>query len=260
MSAPSVSPNVLELREVSKCFTDSSGNKKDALREVSLVVAPGECVGLVGESGSGKSTLANIALRLTDPTSGSVFLEGRDITHLKGKQLRSAYRSMQAVFQNPADSFNPRRRLGLSMAEGLLNAGMGKAEALGRAAGLMARCGLEEGIARRFPGQVSGGQLQRAALVRALAVNPSLLVCDEATSALDATTQSQIVELIRTLGEERNMAVLFICHDIALVAGLCSRVVVLHNGVVEEEGSVEQAVRNPRSDYAKLLIGSVMGV
>ncbi len=146
------------------------------------------------------------------------------------------------------------------MAEGLLNAGMGKVEALGQVTDLMARCGLEEGIARRFPGQVSGGQLQRAALVRALAVNPSLLVCDEATSALDATTQSQIVELIRTLGEERNMAVLFICHDIALVAGLCSRVVVLHNGVVEEEGPVDQVVRNPRSDYAKLLIGSVMGV
>ena len=260
MSASSKIPYVLELHNVSKRFEGVSGGEKEALRGVSLGVSPGECVGLVGESGSGKSTLANIALRLTAPTSGSVFLRGEDITHLKGRRLQGVYRSMQAVFQNPADSFNPRRRLGLSMAEGLMNAGAGKAEAPAQVAQLMERCGLDASIAQRYPGQVSGGQLQRAALVRALSVGPELLVCDEATSALDATTQKQVVRLIRSLAEERNMAVLFICHDIALVAQLCSRVAVLRDGAVEEEGSIDQVIRHPKSSYTKLLTGSVMGV
>ncbi len=260
MSASSKNPYVLELRNVSKRFDDVSGGGMEALRGVSLGIAPGECVGLVGESGSGKSTLANIALLLMAPTSGSVFFHGEDVTHLKGRRLRGVYQSMQAVFQNPADSFNPRRRLGSSMAEGLMNAGAGKAEALDRVAELIGRCGLERGIAQRYPGQVSGGQLQRAALVRALSVGPELLVCDEATSALDATTQKQVVELIRSLGEERNMAVLFICHDIALVTQLCSRVAVLRDGVVEEEGSIDQVICHPQSSYTKLLIGSVMDI
>ena len=260
MSATSKTPYVLELRNVSKRFDGASGGEKEVLRGVSLGVAPGECVGLVGESGSGKSTLANIALRLTAPTSGSVFFEGEDITCLKGRRLRRVYQSMQAVFQNPADSFNPRRRIGPSMAEGLLNAGLGKAQARAQVAQLMERCGLDLSLAQRYPAQVSGGQLQRAALVRALSVGPELLVCDEATSALDATTQKQVAQLIRSLAKERNMAVLFISHDIALVAQLCSRVAVLRNGIVEEEGSVEQVIRHPQSDYTKLLIGSVMGV
>ncbi len=260
MSTASKSPYVLELRNVSKRFAGASGGEKEALRGVSLGVAPGECVGLVGESGSGKSTLANIALRLTVPTSGSVIFCGEDITRLKGRHLRGVYQSMQAVFQNPADSFNPRRCLGSSMAEGLLNAGVGKAQARAQVAQLMERCGLDPSIAQRYPGQVSGGQLQRAALVRALSVGPELLVCDEATSALDATTQKQVVQLIRSLAKERNMAVLFICHDIALVAQLCSRVAVLHDGIVEEEGSVDQVIHHPQSSYTKLLTGSAMGV
>ena len=260
MSTASKIPYVLELRNVSKRFEGVSGGEKEALRGVSLGVASGECVGLVGESGSGKSTLANITLRLMAPTSGSVLFRGEDITRLKGRHLRGVYQSMQAVFQNPADSFNPRRRLGPSMAEGLINAGIGKAQARAQVAQLMERCGLDPSIAQRYPGQVSGGQLQRAALVRALSVGPELLVCDEAASALDATTQKQVVRLIRSLAEERNMAVLFICHDIALVAQLCSRVAVLRDGIVEEEGNVDQVIRHPKSSYTKLLTGSVMGV
>ncbi len=258
MDATANCPYVLELRGVSKRFADARGNEKVALRDVSFGIAPGECLGLVGESGSGKSTLANIALCLTAPTAGSVFFRGENITRLKGKQLRRVYQGMQAVFQNPADSFDPRRRLGFSMAEGLVNARVCKDDARTQVARLMERCGLDPAIAQRYPGQVSGGQLQRAALVRALSTRPKLLVCDEATSALDATTQRQIVELIRSLAEERNMAVLFICHDIALVAQVCQRVVVLRDGTVEEQGGVGQVLNRPESDYTKLLLASVM--
>lgn len=249
---------VLEACDLRKVFSRKGAADKVAVDGVSLSVRRGECVGVVGESGSGKSTVANMVLRLIDPTEGRIMLNGRDITALKGVHLRGVYRSMQAVFQDPAGSFDPRRTLGASIAEGMRNVGVSRQRADARVKELLALCGLPEEMAARYPREVSGGQCQRAAIARALALEPDLLICDEATSALDVTVQRQVVELLARLKEERAMALLFICHDIALVSEICDTVVVMKDGAVVESGSVVDVIGDPKSDYTKTLLEAVL--
>lgn len=249
---------VLEVRDLRKVFSCKGSDDKVAVDRVSFAVRRGECLGVVGESGSGKSTVANMVLRLLDATDGQILLNGEDITHVKGKQLREAYRSMQVVFQSPAGSFDPRRTLGAGIAEGMRNAGVSKEEARTRVVALLAQCGLPAEIADRYPREVSGGQCQRAAIARALALEPNLLVCDEATSALDVTVQRQVVELLARVRAERDMAMLFICHDIALVSEICDTVVVMKDGAVMEQGRADEVIRNPQSDYTKTLLAAVL--
>jgi peptide/nickel transport system ATP-binding protein len=257
---------VLEVKNLRKVFKthnkvrNNSQNRDEsvAVDNVSFSISEGECLGLVGESGSGKSTVAKMVLRLLEVTSGEIFLLGENITQVKGKQLAGIYANMQAVFQNPVDSFDPRRTLGASIAEGMRNAGVSKQESTARVYELLDMCGLPSAIAQRFPREVSGGQCQRAAIARALALQPKLLVCDEVTSALDVTVQRQIMDLLTNLRAELNMAMLFICHDIALVQGVCDQVIVMHNGKIEEQGSAREIIQNPQSAYAQTLIASVL--
>lgn len=249
---------VLEVHDLRKVFSRKGSEDKVAVEGVSFSVHRGECLGVVGESGSGKSTVANMVLRLVDATEGCVLLNGSDLTALKGRRLREAYRSMQAVFQDPAGSFDPRRTLGSGIAEGLRNAGVSRRQAQARVFELLALCGLSEEMASRYPRDVSGGQCQRAAIARALALEPDLLICDEATSALDVTVQRQVVDLLSRLRRERAMAMLFICHDIALVSEACDTVLVMKDGAVVEYGPVAEVVGNPRSDYTKTLIDAVL--
>lgn len=255
---PASQGSVLEVRNVRKVFEQRADRPRIAVRDVSFDVAPGECVGLVGESGSGKSTIANMILRLTDVSAGQILLKGSDITQCRGKALRDVYRSIQVVFQNPTSSFDPRRTLGYSMAEGLKNAGRSSEFINGQLSALMQRCGLPAEIASRYPHEVSGGQCQRAAIVRALALEPDVLICDEATSALDVTVQKDIIDLLADLRKGSNMAMLFICHDIALVQSVCDRVVVLRNGEIVEQGATGQVLHHPKSDYVKTLISAVL--
>lgn len=248
---------VLEVEGLRKTYgRRGSGKEVEALRGVSFCVKTGECVGLVGESGNGKSTIANLVMRLDEPSEGSIRLCGRDITHAKGKELREAYRHMQMVFQSPAESFDPRKTLGEGVTEGLRNAGFGKEEAKERALSLFESCGLAPNMYDRHPREVSGGQCQRAAIARALALDPDLLICDEATSALDMTVQRQIVELLASLREERGLALLFICHDIALVGSFCDRVLVLKGGLIVEDGPTKELLRHPSHPYTKELIAA----
>lgn len=258
--AASCSPGevVLEARGLAKTFKARGRDDVQAVKGVSFSVRRGECLGIVGKSGSGKSTVANMAMRFLDPDEGKIVLEGRDVTKAKGKDLRRAYRCVQMVFQNPVGSFDPRRTLGQGVSEPLRNMGFGRDEAKARALALMGRCGLGEEFFDRYPKEASGGQCQRAAIARALAVEPSVLVCDEATSALDVTVQGKIVSLLRSLREERGMAVLFICHDMALVASACDRVLVMDEGAVAEEGPVEAVLANPRSESAKALVEALL--
>ena len=162
------------------------------------------------------------------------------------------------VFQNPQDSFDPRQRLEAGIIESLQNYGMSKKDARKRTGELLAMAELEPEYAKRYPHQVSGGQCQRAAIARALAVNPKLLICDEATSALDVTVQSQIVELLKKLQKETQMSYLLICHDLALVQTMCDRVLVMHQGKIIEEGTPNEVIRNPREEYTKELVDSVL--
>lgn len=249
---------LLEVRELRKVFKGKGMPDKVAVDGVSFEIREGECLGLVGESGSGKSTTANIIVRLEDATSGQVLLRGEDVTHARGRDLARVYSSIQMVFQNPAGSFDPRRTLGDGISESLRNAGMPKDEAAARSIGLLGRCGLDAGIADRYPREVSGGQCQRAAIARALAIGPSLLILDEATSALDVTVQQQIIELLRGLKEETDMSMLFIAHDIALVSGFCDRIAVMRSGRIVEIGNAGDVIASPRSGYTRQLIDSIL--
>ena len=250
---------ILTVENLTKVFTRRGLADRTAVDHVSFSLYPGECLGVIGESGSGKSTVAGMIARLLDVTEGRIVLDGEDVTHARGRALRAAYRKMQMIFQTPAESFDPRRTLLDGVGEGLRNGGMSRAEARREAERLLTRCQLAPELARRYPHQVSGGQCQRAAIARALAVRPRLLLCDEATSALDVTVQREIVELLGALRGSRGsgLSILFICHDVALVQQLCDRVLVLHDGRIVERGTPDEIIRSPKDVYTKRLVESV---
>ncbi len=251
--------HILEIKNLRKTFSTGKG-RLVAVDGVSFHVDKGECVGLVGESGCGKSTLARLVTRLTDAGEGQILLCGRDITHCKGKARRDAYREMQMVFQMPADSFNPRIKLGSSIMEIMTNYGMSRQSARRRTLELLKLVGLNQEYAGRYPHQVSGGECQRAAIARALAIGPKLLICDEATSALDVSVQAQIVSLILELQQKVEMSYLFICHDLALVQNICNRVLVMHRGSIVEAGTTSEVIEHPMHPYTRLLLSSVFPV
>lgn len=249
---------VLEAEHLTKTFVSQGRDDYTAVNDVSFSVNSGEKLGIIGESGSGKTTVVNMIIRLLDVTSGTIRLDGDDITFRKGKELKEVYKKMQMVFQTPTESFDPRRTLGDGIAESLINHGMKKKEAMTQAGKLLELCGLEKEFAGRYPHEVSGGQCQRAAIARAIAISPQLLILDEATSALDVTIQKEILELLDKLKTERNMTYLFICHDIALVQEFCDRVLVMYHGKIVEEGTPDDVIRNPKTDYTRRLIESVL--
>ena len=251
---------ILRVENLRKTFSRQGQGDFAAVNGIDFELFPGECLAIIGESGSGKTTAVNLIARLLDATSGSIFLDGREITHLRGRQLRRVYKTMQMVFQTPTDSFDPRRTLGDGIGESLRNAGISRKETQERVGELLKKCGLSPEFASRYPHQVSGGQCQRAAIARALAIEPKLLICDEATSALDVTIQKEIIELLNALRSQqgRNLSILFICHDISLVQQFADRVLVMYQGNIVEEGTPEDVIRHPENDYTKHLIDSVL--
>ena len=251
---------ILRVENLRKTFSRQGQADFAAVNGIDFELFPGECLAVIGESGSGKTTAVNLIARLLDATSGSVFLDGREITHLRGRQLRQIYKTMQMVFQTPTDSFDPRRTLGDGIGESLRNAGVSRKETRERVGELLKKCGLSPEFASRYPHQVSGGQCQRAAIARALAIEPKLLICDEATSALDVTVQKEIIELLNALRSQqgRNLSILFICHDISLVQQFADRVLVMYHGNIVEEGTPDEVIRGPKNDYTKRLIDSVL--
>ena len=251
---------VLKVDGLCKRFPRKGQPDVVAVSGVSLQVMPGECVGLVGGSGSGKSTVAQMVTRLTEPTEGTIILNGRDVTKARGSELRAMAHDVQMVFQNPVSSFDPRRTLGDGVAESLRNLGVDKKEAMRRAADLLVRCGLPASFVDRYPREVSGGQCQRVAIARALAPSPPLIILDEATSALDVTVQAQIVELLRDIRREQQTAFLFICHDLALVQDFCDRVYVMQSGCIVEDGDVYDVTTNPQHPYTRQLLNAVLSV
>ena len=248
---------ILEVNNLSKQFYK---NKKlfTAVNGISFTLQRGECLGIVGESGCGKSTTVKMLTHLLKPDGGDIFLNETDIQKLRGKSLKEFYTEIQMVFQVPQDSFDPRKKLGDSIMESMRNHGIGKKEAQNRLEQLLQQVELPTEIADRYPNQVSGGQCQRAAIARALAVKPSILICDEATSALDVTVQKQILELLIELKHNENLTVLFISHDLALVQAFCDHVMVLNGGKMVEYGTTEQVIDHPKTDYTRTLIESVL--
>lgn len=249
---------LLQISHLTKNFSDGKEDEYKAVDDVSFELFPGEKLAIIGESGSGKTTVVNMITRLLDSTDGKILLDGEDITHYKRNKMKNIYRKMQMVFQTPTESFDPRCRLGDAVAESLRNAGIPKKEAMEIVKELFKQCGLPENFMKRYPHEVSGGQCQRAAIARAIAIKPRLLILDEATSALDVTVQAEILQLLDALQEERQMSYLFICHDIALVQQFCDRVLVMHQGKIVEEGTPDEVIRNPKTEYTRRLIESVL--
>lgn len=257
---------ILEVAHLTKYFTrKSNGDNKTttftAVNDISFSLNRGECLGIVGESGSGKTTLVKLITRLLpmDKTiMGKIFLDGEDITHKNNRQLKQIYQKMQMIFQQPQDSFDPRQTLGNSIIEPMLNYGISKTNALNRLAELLQLTGLSSELANRYPHQVSGGQCQRAAIARAIALNPQILICDESTSALDVTVQQQIIKLLQDLQKQLNLSLILISHDLALVQQMCDRVIVIYQGKIIEEESIEQIINNPQNLYTKKLIESAI--
>ena len=248
---------ILEAQHLKKVFI--SGKKSmTAVDDVSFELRQGECLGIVGESGSGKSTIVKMITHLQSITEGNVILKGKDITNVKGKELREVYKDIQMVFQMPMESFDPRCTLEDGIGESLRNMGLSRKETRERVEKLLERCGLDKEYAERYPHQVSGGQCQRAAIARALAVEPSILICDEATSALDVTIQKQIMELLEDLKEKNGLSFIFICHNLALVQMFCDRVLVLYEGKVVESGIPDDIINEPKEEYTRRLVDAVL--
>jgi peptide/nickel transport system ATP-binding protein len=231
------------------------GSAAPALEDVSFAVERGEAFGIVGESGSGKSTLARIVAGLLTPTGGRVLVDGREATgqHAASRSFRSR---VQIVFQDPYSSLNPRARVETMLTRPLKVHDRARAGRSERVDELLELVGLGPGVRRAYPSGLSGGQRQRVAIARALAVEPELLVLDEPTSALDLSTQAQICNLLTDLRQRLNLTYLFVSHDLALVAYLCDRTLVLRRGRCVELGKADDLYYRPSHEYTKELMAA----
>jgi peptide/nickel transport system ATP-binding protein len=251
----------VELTGVSRHFTAHGPNGKratiHAVDEVDLVIPRATTMGLVGESGSGKSTLARVLVRLIPATGGRIVLDGQDITALRGAPLRRLRRKMQLVFQDPYSSFDPLASIGSSIGEALrVHTELGRIARRQRCAELLDQVRLPAAFARRRPREVSGGQLQRAAIARALAAQPSLLVLDEPVSSLDAATQVQIVDVLADLRARLGITYLFISHDLGVVRALSDHVSVMYFGRIVESAPVAQLFVAAAHPYTQALLAA----
>ncbi len=255
---------ILEIKDLKMHFPVKGGvflrpvGSAKAVDGVSLKVYPGETLGLVGESGCGKSTLAKTTCRLLNPTAGQVIFDGHDITRMSRKELMPLRREMQMIFQDPAESLNPRHSVGQIVGEPFVVQKIGtRAEREKKVADLLERVGLNEKMSSRFPFEFSGGQRQRIGIARALALNPKLILCDEPVSALDVSVQSQVLNLMMDLQRDMGLAYLFIAHDLAVVRHVSDRVAIMYLGKIMELADADAIYNHPRHAYTKALISAI---
>ena len=255
---------LLEVRNLTKHFPIRTGllqrttGAVKAVDGVSFDVYPGETLALVGESGCGKTTTGRSILRLIEPTSGTVRFDGTDVLALRGETLRRLRRRMQIIFQDPYGSLNPRMTVGAAIKEGLIVHGLAEgSDADRRVSILLDEVGLRAEFASRYPHEFSGGQRQRIGIARALAVEPSFIVCDEPVSALDVSVQAQVVNLLRDLQRDRGLSYLFIAHDLAVVAHMADRVAVMYLGRIVELAPRRAIFSTPLMPYTQALLSAV---
>jgi ABC-type glutathione transport system ATPase component len=256
-------PVVLEANELGKIYRERSwfGKTREvvAAKDVTLTLRKGRTLGIVGESGSGKSTVARCIVRLIDPTSGGIRLGGREISELSRRLLQPHRKRIQIIFQDPYRSLNPRITIGETIAEGPINYGMSRAQALAKAHDLLELVDLPTDAIGRYPHQFSGGQRQRIAIARALALDPDVLVADEAVSALDVSVQAQVLQLLDEIQTRLGIALLFITHDLRVAAQICDDVAVMQHGRIVEQGPAARVLTNPQVAYTRALLDAAPG-
>lgn len=262
-----VQTKLLEIRNISKRYHVKRGyfgksrHSITAVDDVSFSIAEGETLSLVGESGCGKSTLGQVIVRLTVADSGAVYLEGEDITHLSERAMREKRDRIQIVFQDPFSTFSPRMTIGQSLADALWRKAKGGRRQIDlQVSQLLADVGLNGDYARRYPHELSGGQCQRVAIARALASDPRMLICDESVSALDVSVQAQIINLLQDIQDKRNLAILFISHDLSVVRHISNRVAVMYLGRLVELASRDELFAAPLHPYSRGLMAAARNI
>jgi peptide/nickel transport system ATP-binding protein/oligopeptide transport system ATP-binding protein len=253
---------LLRIEDLVISFPDRNrpGGTLRAVDGVSLTIGRGEIVGLVGESGSGKTTLGKAMLRLYRPDSGRIMLGDVDLAPMSERQLRPHRRGLQMVFQDPLSSFNPRHTIGGAIATPLrLHRLCPAAQVDTAVARILTDVGLPPAFAARYPHEMSGGQLQRAAIGRALALSPALIVADEAVSKLDVSVRAQILNLLRAIHAARGLSMLFITHDLHVARFLCHRIGVMHFGKLLEIGATDDIFAHPAHAYTRALLATAQG-
>lgn len=260
-SAREAVPVVIRASHLAKTFPGPDQHRRAAVRDVSFTLAAGETLGIVGESGCGKTTVARMIVGLETPDSGTVELKGRPWSGLKESERRAARKRIQVVFQDPLASFDPRYTVGRVLDEAIEVAGTrDRNERLDRAEELIRLVQLDPSLLARRPIELSGGQRQRIAIARALAPEPDVLICDEPVSALDVYVQAQVLDLLSDLKTRLNLSCLFISHDLGVIQRISDRVLVMHGGLVVEEGPVRDVFAAPRHEYTRKLIDAILPV
>ncbi|MDO5702487.1 MAG: ATP-binding cassette domain-containing protein [Lachnospiraceae bacterium] len=250
---------LIEARNLTKTFPAGSGKKLQAVSDVSLSIYEGESLGLVGESGCGKSTLGRLLIRLIRPDCGQLFIRGQEVGNMGDREFAAFRKHLQLIFQDPYASLDPRMNVRNLIAEPLITYKMcrTKDEITERVLALMDVVGVPGEFLYRYPHQFSGGQRQRIGIARAIAGEPSLIVCDEPVSALDVSVQNQILNLLRSIQKERNLSYLFISHDLSVIRHISDRVCVMFLGKILETGPTEEVFAAPLHPYTRFLLDAV---
>lgn len=251
---------VIEVKGLKKYFPTPRG-LLHAVDDVTLTIERGKTLGVVGESGCGKSTLGRTIIHLQESTGGQIFLEGKDITHVRGKELREARERMQIIFQDPYSSLDPRQTVDATIREPLVVSKRYKKNEIDDAtAALMEYVGIDARLRMSYPHELDGGRRQRVGIARALALNPDFVVCDEPVSALDVSIQAQVLNLLKKLQQDRGLTYMFVTHDMSVVRHISDDICVMYLGQVVEKCPSRELFKNPLHPYTKALLSAIPSV
>lgn len=251
---------VVEVKNLYKYFP-TPGGMLHAVDDVSFTIEEGKTLGVVGESGCGKSTLGRTIVHLLESTKGQIFLEGKDITHVKGKELKAAREDMQIMFQDPYSSLDPRKTIEQTIIEPLkVSKKYKKAEMYAKAQELMELVGIDQRLSMAYPHELDGGRRQRVGFARALALDPKFIVCDEPVSALDVSIQAQVLNLLRKLQKEKGLTYMFITHDMSVVRHISDDILVMYLGQMVEKSPAKELFKKPMHPYTRALLSAIPSV